>query len=71
MYEPLPILVEESLHIAWDYLEGTGDLGDPHVAGEILLNSVASMVKLGERRKLMLSNRAIADYKEYRTKRTG
>jgi len=29
MNEPLPILVENSIQIAWDYLERTGELGDP------------------------------------------
>jgi hypothetical protein len=32
MNEPLPILVENSIQIAWDYLERTGELGDPEVA---------------------------------------
>ena len=71
MYEPLPILIEESIQIAWDYLERSGDLGEPQVAGEVLLNSVASLVRLGERRRLMLSNRAIADYKKFRAQRNG
>jgi hypothetical protein len=71
MYEPLPILMEDSIQIAWDYLERSGDLGDPQAAGHFLLNSVASMVRLGERRKLMLSNKAIADYKKYRAERNG
>jgi hypothetical protein len=71
MYEPLPILMEESIQIAWDYLERSGDPGDPQVAGEVLLNSVASLVRLGERRRLMLSNRAIADYKKFRAQRNG
>ena len=29
MYEPLPILVENSLHIAWDFPERDGDITDP------------------------------------------
>lgn len=71
MYEPLPVLMEESIQIAWDYLERSGDLGDPGVASEVLLDSVAAMVRLGERRKLMLSNRAITDYKKFRAERNG
>ena len=61
MPEPLLILMENSIQIAWDYLERSGDLGDPQVASTVLLNSVESMVRLGERRRLMLSNRAIND----------
>jgi hypothetical protein len=53
-----------------DYLEGTGELGEPQVASSVLLTSVESMVRLGERR-LMLSNRAIMDYKKYRAERNG
>ncbi len=71
MYEPLPILIEESIQIAWDYLERSGDLGEPQAAGEVLLDTVASLVRLGERRRLMLSNRAIADYKKFRAQRKG
>jgi hypothetical protein len=29
MTEPLPILKESSLQIAWDSFEGTGDIADP------------------------------------------
>jgi hypothetical protein len=69
MSEPLPLLMENSIQIAWDYLERSGDLGDPQIASAVLLNSVESMVRLGERRRLMLSNRAISDYKKYRAER--
>jgi hypothetical protein len=54
---------KNSIQIAWDYLERSGDLGDPDIASEVLLSSVESMVRLGERRRLMLSNKAINDYK--------
>ena len=71
MSEPLLVLMENSIQIAWDYLERSGDLGDPQIASEVLLNSVESMVRLGERRRLMLSNRAINDYKKFRAARNG
>ena len=29
MPEPLPILMEKSIQIAWDYLERSGELGEP------------------------------------------
>ena len=32
MSEPIPIIMENSIQIAWDYLERTGDLGDPKAA---------------------------------------
>ncbi|WP_245444367.1 hypothetical protein [Bradyrhizobium sp. Y36] len=65
----MPVVMENSIQIAWDYLEGTGDLGDPSVAGKVLLESVETMVRRGERRVLMLSNTAISDYKKFRAER--
>ncbi|MCS3932037.1 hypothetical protein M2175_007068 [Bradyrhizobium elkanii] len=40
MSEPLPVIMENSIQIAWDYLERTGNLGDPEVASKVLLESV-------------------------------
>ena len=67
MSEPLPILMEKSIQIAWDYLERTGELGEPEAASRFLLDSVEGMVRRGERRQLLLSNRAIEAYKRSRT----
>ncbi|MBR1122961.1 hypothetical protein JQ628_15650 [Bradyrhizobium lablabi] len=66
MDEPLPILMESSMMIAWDYLERTGELGDPDIASRVLMDSIEGLVRKGERRKLMLSNKAIDAYKRYR-----
>ncbi len=69
MHEPLPILMENSIQIAWDYLEGTGDLGDPEVASRFLLGAVERMVRKGERRRLLLSNNAIDAYRKFASER--
>jgi hypothetical protein len=69
MPEPLPILMEKSIQIAWDYLERSGELGEPEAASRFLLDSVESMVRHGERRQLVLSNRAIDAYKRFRMER--
>ena len=69
MHEPLPILMETSIQIAWDYLDRTGDLGDPEIASRFLLYAVEQMIQRGERRRLMLSNRAIDSYRRYRAER--
>jgi hypothetical protein len=69
MPEPLPILMENSIQIAWDYLERTGELDDPEVASRVLLESVEIMIRHGERRRLMLSNRAIDAYKRFKSER--
>ncbi len=62
MSEPLPHLIEISVQIAWDYLERTGDIADADEASRFLLRSVDQMVMQGERRRLMLANRAIEAY---------
>lgn len=71
MSEPLPILMEKSIQIAWDYLERSGELGEPETASRFLLDSVERMVRHGERRQLVLSNKAIDAYKRFRAERVG
>jgi hypothetical protein len=70
MNEPLPMLMENSIQIAWDYLEATGELGDGHIAARFLMDSVEMMISRGERRKLLLSNRAIDAYRKFRAERS-
>ena len=69
MHEPLPILMENSIQIAWDYLEGTGELGDPEVAARFLTDAVETLIRRGETRKLMLANRSIDAYKRFKVER--
>ncbi len=71
MSQPLSHLIEISIQIAWDYLEQTGEIGDPEVASRVLLKSMEHQVSRGERRRLMLSNKAIADYKKFTAERNG
>jgi hypothetical protein len=59
MADPLPPLVENSLEVAWNYLEGLGEISDPQESAEFLLRSIQSQILRGETRTLMLSNRAI------------
>jgi hypothetical protein len=59
MAEPLPVLVESSLQIAWDFLGGVGEIADPQQTAEFLLRSIQSQMLRGETRTLILSNRAI------------
>jgi hypothetical protein len=66
MTEPLPLLIESSIEIAWDYLARTGELGDAMVAGHFLSDTIELMVRRGERRRLMLANKAIAAYQQFR-----
>jgi hypothetical protein len=66
MTEPLPLLIDSSIEIAWDYLNRTGELGDAMVAGRFLSDTIELMVLRGERRRLMLANKAIAAYQQFR-----
>ena len=66
MNEQLPLLMENSIQIAWDYLEATGELGDGEVAARFLVDSVEIMIRRGETRKLALSNRAIDAYRKFK-----
>lgn len=62
----LPGLIESSLQIAWDFLDGSGEIADPQQTAEFLLRNINSQILGGERRTLMLSNRAIGAYREIR-----
>jgi hypothetical protein len=57
---------ENSFQIAWDYLEATGELGNPDRAAQHLLNTIEAMIRQGERRQLLLANKAIAAYQRFR-----
>jgi len=69
MPEPVPLLMENSIQIAWDYLEGTDELGDPEVAARFLTDAIEILIRRGETRKLMLANRAIDAYKLFKAER--
>lgn len=64
--DTLLTLIEDSFRIAWDYLEATGELGHPDVAANQLLDTIETMVRRGERRRLLLSNTAITSYLRFR-----
>jgi hypothetical protein len=62
MSNNLSHLIEHSVQIAWDYLERTGQISDVAFASRFLSRTVEEMVRKGERRRLMLSNRAITAF---------
>jgi hypothetical protein len=66
MSEPLPILVEMAVQIAWDYLEQTGQIDDPEITSWLLLDTIEQLVRCGERRRLALSNGVITTYERLR-----
>lgn len=63
---PLQFLVEDSIQIAWNYLERTGELDEPHIASRVILDAVESMIRTGVRSRLLLSNRAITAYQRFK-----
>jgi len=63
MTDPLPALVENSLQIAWDYLEGVGEIDDRQQTAEFLLQNIKTQILRGEGRALVLSNRAIDSFR--------
>jgi len=69
MYQSWPYLREISFQIAWDYLNRSGELGDPDEAARFLLQRIEALLQSGERRRLMLSNKAIDEYKKFRAEK--
>jgi hypothetical protein len=56
-------LFEQSVQIAWDVLERSGDLRERNEASQFLCNRIAGMMNRGERRRLALTNLAIDAYR--------
>jgi hypothetical protein len=52
--------------LAWDYHEATGELGCPGSAAIHLLDAIETMIRCGERRRLLRSNNAISAYQHFR-----
>jgi hypothetical protein len=69
MDQPLPVLFENSIQIAWDYLERTGEIDDAFVASRFLSDTIGIMMRRGERRRLLLSNKAITAYQRFKQER--
>jgi hypothetical protein len=63
---PLQFLVEDSIQIAWNYLERTGELEEPDIASRVMLDAVEANLRQGVRSRLLLSNRAITAYQRFK-----
>ena len=66
MSETTQSIFANSFQIAWDYLEASGEIGNPDRTASHLLDTIEAMIRCGERRPLLLSNRAIASYQRFR-----
>jgi hypothetical protein len=65
-----PSLLDESVKIAIDFLDRTGEIDDLGETCQFLVNKVSFMIAQGQRNRLLLANRAIAAYQRYRKART-
>jgi len=66
MNEPIPIIVENAIQIAWDFLERCGEITDAGEASRFLVQTITELVRKGERRRLVLSNRAVEAYRRHK-----
>ena len=64
--EKISHLVESAFMIAWGYLEATGELGEPEATARELLDTIEAMIRRGERRRILIANVAIDEYKHRR-----
>ncbi len=63
-------LMAEAIQIALNYLDRSGEIDDYTETCQLLADSVAMMMRHGQRNRLVLANRAIAAFQRYRTTRT-
>lgn len=55
--------VESAFFIAWSCLERSGELGPADESANVILDAIEAQLRTGERRQLMLANRAIDAYR--------
>lgn len=65
----LSVLREQSIQVAWDYLERSGEIQDASSCSLFLSKYIEEMIRQGVRSRLLLSNRAIDQYKRATTVR--
>jgi hypothetical protein len=64
-WQPMSIrcTVESAFFIAWSFLEKSGELGPPDATANLILDAIEAQLRTGERRQLMLANKAIDAYR--------
>lgn len=65
-----PWLKQESVQIARDFLERSGEIDDPHTAELLLADAVEFLMNQGISSRLVLSNLAISAFQKYKRSRT-
>jgi hypothetical protein len=61
-------LLEESVDIAWVYLQRTGDADND--AARYLTDTIDTMIRRGQRNRMFLANMAIIKYRASKEKRS-
>ncbi|WLB50668.1 hypothetical protein AB7008_23755 [Bradyrhizobium sp. 521_C7_N1_3] len=56
--------VESAFFMAWSFLEQSGELGPPDETANTILDAIEAQLRTGERRQLMLANKAIGAYRK-------
>jgi hypothetical protein len=64
------LLMANAIQIALNYLQRSGEIDDYTETCEFLADKVEAMIRQGQRNRLMLANRAITAFQNYRTART-
>jgi len=68
--EVFPLLLEDAVQIAMGFLERSGEIDDRIETAQFLVDKIRFMIAHGQRNKLILANRAIAAFQNYRRTRT-
>ncbi len=68
--EGYPFLVEDAARIALDFLDRSGQMDDPDETGRFVVDRIQFMIAQGQRNRLLLANRAISAFQQYRKART-
>ncbi|MCP3401963.1 MULTISPECIES: hypothetical protein [unclassified Bradyrhizobium] len=55
-------MIEDSFNIAWSFLERSGELGEADACTGFLVRFIEDQIRAGERRPMMIANRAIVAY---------
>ena len=56
-------VIEQSFNIAWDFLARSGELRDAEKSTVFLVRFIGDQIRAGERRPMMIANRAIDAYR--------
>jgi len=64
------LLMANAIQIALNYLQRSGEIDDYTETCEFLADKVEAMIRQGQRNRLVLANRAISAFQNYRTART-